>query len=360
MANEFITNEHTQVLQKLVKEIVNDPKTYIGSRYMPSVSLPVQKIRTEVVEASGGLTGEHVSGTSVKYIDNFGTRVQEYRAPKYKEAIHFDEDKILYLRELGQNDASKRGIRQYIDLSVDRLNRRLEARIELLRWRTLFDGGFSYMGNTVSFGIPSQNRAVPVGALWSLDGISANASADPIKDIRYWLMGGYAPFRKYKIRKMVINPNTARWILDNANTRSYLTSYGANGQINAYDVNVVLKFLIPGCPEVEIYQGWYQTESVVSGKLTVSDAVYFIQDGEVFFDVTLPDNDVIGEFVQGLHLAEGTMDAPGQGKFLVVEDNIPSGTKGGPGNPYFDIIAGVYGGPKLDRAFDVLTAKVIA
>lgn len=357
--NEFITNEQTSVLQKLVKEIVNDPKTYIGSRYLPSIALPTSKIRVEVVEASGGLTNEHVSGTAVKYVDNFGTRVQEFKAPKYKEAIHFDEDRILYLRELGQNDVSKRGIKQYIDLSVDRLNRRLEARIELLRWRAIFDGSFSYQGAVSSFGIPSANRVVPVGAVWSTNGTTANNSADPVVDIRSWLNGGTARFRKYNIKKIIMNPNTARWILDNTNTRAYLSSYGANAAINKYDINVVLGFLIPGCPEVEIYKGWYQTESLVASKLTVSDAVYFVRDGEIFFDVSLPDGDQIGEFVQGIHLAEGTMEQPGVGKFLVVEDNIPSGTKGGPANPYFDIIAGVYGGPKLDRPFDVLTAYVL-
>ena len=41
----------------------------------------------------------------------FGTRVQEYTPPKYKEAIHYDEQKLLYLRELGQNGRDVRGAR---------------------------------------------------------------------------------------------------------------------------------------------------------------------------------------------------------------------------------------------------------
>jgi hypothetical protein len=45
---------------------------------------------------------------------------------------------------------------------------------------------------------------------------------------------------------------------------------------------------------------------------------------------------------------------------LVVEENIAPGTKGGPSNPYISVLGGVYGAPKLDRPFDVLTAKVIA
>lgn len=360
MANEFFTNEYTEVIQKLIREIVNDPKTYMGAKYLPSIALPVSRVRTEVIEATGGLTNEHVPGTNAQYIQSFGTRAQEYSPPFYKEAIHYDETRILYLRELGQNGRNIRGIQQYIDLDIDRLNRRIEARIEKQRWDTIFNGGFSYLGKTVSFGIPSGNRAVPIGAVWSSDGQNANNSADPIKDLRYWVMGGLAAFRKYNISSIVMNGNTARWILDNSNTRAYLTSYGANPQITEYDVNRVLNFLIPGLPFVQVYNGWYQTESVTNGRILVSDATYFIPDGYIFFECSLPGNDKIGEFVQTVHLAAGTINDPGFGKFLVIEDNTQPGSKGGPGNPYLDLIGGVYGGVKLDRAFDVLTAKVIS
>jgi len=369
MANEFFTDEYTAVMQKLIFEVVNDPSTYQGSRILPAVAIPVKKIRTEVVEASGGLTLEHVRGTDVQYVQSFGSRVQEYVAPEYKEAIHYDEDKILNFRELGQNDVSKRGIRMLINEDIKRLNRRLEARIEKLRWDNIFNGGFSYQGKTFSFGIPAQNKVAPITALWSTDGINANAAANPLIDIRYWLQGGYAPYRKYNILRMIMNPNTARWILDNANTRSFLTSYGANPLLGEYTVQKVLGLLVPGAPEVLIYNGWWQQESIgsgttntglpaVAGQITVANATYFIPDGSIFFEAALPGGDKIGEFVEGIHLASGTVDSPGYGKFIVPEENIAPGTKGGPGNPYIDVIAGVRGGVKLDRAWDVLTAQV--
>jgi hypothetical protein len=357
--NEFITNEYTEVIQKLVKEIVNDPSTYMGSKYLPSVAIPVSKIRTEVIEASGGLTEEHRPGTNPKYIQSFGTRVQEYQPPFYKEAIHYDEEKILFLRQLGVNGRNVRGVQQYIDIDVDRLNRRIEARIEKQRWDTIFNGGFSWLGKTVSFGIPSANDVAPIGADWSTDGVSANNSANPIVDLRSWVMGGTARFRKYRITKIIMNPNTARWLLDNTNTRTFLTSYGANPSIGAYDINRILQFLVPGLPPVEVYEGWYQSESVDAvGKISVSDAIYFIPDGKIFFEASLPGGDKIGEFVQTVHLASGTIDNPGFGKFLVIEDNTVPGSQGGPKNPYLDLVGGVYGGVKLDRAFDVLTATV--
>lgn len=360
MLNTFLTNEYTSVIQKLIHEVVNDPKTYLGSKYLPSVAMPVQRVRTEVIEASGGLTNEHLPGTSPKYIQSMGTRVQEYAPPFYKEAINYDEQRILFLRELGQNNTNVRGVQAYMDRDMDRLNRRLEARIEKQRWDTIFNGGFTYMGKTISFGVPAGNRVTPVGAVWSTDGINPNGSAKPVDDLRYWLTGGQSAFRKYNISGIVMNPNTARWILSNANTLSYLSSYGANPAISSLDVTKVLNFLIPGLPPVEVYKGWYQSETTVAGKLTVSDAVYFIPDGYIFFECSLPGGDMIGEFMQTSHLATGTIDAPGFGKFVVVEDNTAPGTKGGPSNPYVDIVAGVYGGVKLDRGFDLLTAKVVA
>lgn len=360
MTNEFVTDEQTAIIQKLIKEIVNDPSTYVGSKYLPSVSLPVRKIRNEVIESSGGLTNAHVPGTSPTYVQSFGTRVQEFVSPEWKEAIHYDEPKILWLRELGQTDTSKRGIKQYIDLDADRLNRRLEARIEKLRWDAIFTGSFDWMGATFSYGIPNANRTTPLGAVWSTDGINTNDSANPLRDYRYWTTGGLSQFRKYKITKAIMNGNTARWMLDNANTRSFISSIGANQVLTDFDLNAVIKFAIPGAPPVEVYNGWYQTESVVAGKLTTSAAVYMIPDGYIWFETMLPGGDKIGEFVQGAHLATGSVDSPGYGKFFVIDDNLASGTRGGPGNPFMDLIAGVYGGVNLQRSFDVLTAKVVS
>lgn len=359
---KFFTDEYTSVLQKSVRQIVADPSTYKGQELMPTIQLAANKVRVEVIEATGGLTSEHKPGSDVKYIDSFSSYVTEFTPPKFKEAIHMDEEKILFLRELGSNDPSMRGVRKYINQHVERLKRRIESRQEKMRWDALINGGYSWQGGAVSFGIPAQNRAVPVGALWSLNGISANPLANPIDDIRFWTLGGYAPFRKYNIKKMWMNKNTARWILENANTKAYVTSYGANVNVNKYDTAAVLSFLIPGAPELVIYDGWYQTESKDpgSGKIVTSDAIYMLADGYIYFDAMLPDGDKIGEVQETVHLAEGTIDNPGYGRFLVIEDNTAPGTKGGPSNPYIDIVGGFYGGAKLDRPFDALSAKVIA
>lgn len=360
MLNGFSITEYTQTLQKVIQEVVNDPTTYLGSKYLPSVAIPTDEIYTEVIEATGGLTNEHVLGTDPTYIQNFGTRVQKFAAPSYREGILYDEKKLMHLRKLGQNDRSQRGIQQYIDKSIDQLNRRLEARIEKARWDAIFNGGFTYASQTFSYGVPAGNRATPIGAVWSSDGVRKNDTANPLEDLRYWLMAGYANFRKYTITKIIMNKNTARWILDNANTKAYVQNGIANPNISKYDINDVLSFFFPGCPPVEVYGGWYQEQTIVDGKITVGNALQFIPDGYIFFEASLPGGDMVGEFVQGLNLQSGTLNDPGVGKYLLVEENIAAGTKGGPSNPHVSIWGGVNGGVKMDRPFDLLTAKVIA
>lgn len=357
MANEFFTDEYTNELNELIREVVNDPSTYLGAKYLPSRTIAVNRIRNEVVEATGGLTQEHVPGTSPKAVQRGGQRVQEFQPGFYKEFVLYDESDILFLRQMGQNDPSKRGVRQKIDLDIDMLNRRIEARIELLRWQAIFNGSFVWAGKTVSFGVPSANRVTPLGGDWSLDGINANNASNPILDLRYWLTGGYAPYRKYKINEIVMNTNTVRWVLDNTNTRAWLASIGANPRMTGWDINTVMQLLIPGCPPVTVYHGWYQEQTLVGQKLTVGDGIYFVPDGLLYFDTT-PMGDKIGSFDQTLHLASGSIEAPGVGKFLVTEENIAPGTKGGPGNPFIQIFGGVYGGPNLKRGFDLLTGKV--
>ncbi len=362
MMNSYITNEWTSAVTKVVREIVSDPAKFMGVKYLPAVAIPVETVRTEVIEANGGLTMEHLPGTNPKYIESGGTRVQEYSPPFYKEAIHYDEKKILFLRKIGAGgDTAVRGVQAQMERDIDRLNRRVETRMEKQRWDTIFNGGFTWLGKTVSFGLPAANRAVPVGALWSLNGTSANPAADPITDLRYWLSGGLAQFRKYHVKGIVMNPNTARWILENTNTKSYLASWAANPGVRGYDLDNALGFLLPGMPQITVYAGWWQDETVDgTGRITVGATTYFIPDGYIFFETTLPDEDKIGEFVQTIHLASGTVADPGYGKFLVIDDCTAPGTPGGPKNPYVDIVAGVYGGVKLDRPFDLLTAKVVA
>jgi hypothetical protein len=352
--------EHTRVLQEVIREIETDPTEYKGAQYMPSVEIPSASVFVDVLEARGGLIKEHTLGADPQSSPRRQFRTQQYAPGAYKEFIRFNEGDILRLRELGLNDQSKRGIRQHLNENALVLNNRIEARMEKLRWEAIFNGTYVYDGKTVDFGKPAANNVAPSVPWAILSGsvLVANPAANPIQDLRYWLMGGYAQFRKYKKTKLVMNPNTARWILDNPNVQSLIQYRFASDLYSApHDINKVLGFLIPGMPEVDVYEGWYQSETVspTTGLITVSNANYFIDDGAIFFECKLPDMNKVGDIVMTLSLANGSVDAPAPGKFILVDEHIEDR----PGNPYIDIFGGFYGGPRLKRAFDVLTAQVI-
>lgn len=351
---------HTRLLQEVIREIETDPTEYKGAQYMPAIEIPTATVFVDVLEARGGLIQEHTIGADPQSAPRRQFRTQQYAPGFYKEFIRFNEGDILRLRELGLNDQSKRGIRQHLNENALVLNNRIEARMELLRWQAIFNGSYVYDGKTVSFGVPSQNNVAP-SVPWGFSSggfyTTTNPAATPIQDMRYWVLGGYAPFRKYVITKIIMNPNTARMVLDNPNVQSLIQSRFASDLYKQHDLNALFGFLVPGMPPIEIYKGWYQAESInaTTGQLTVGNATFFIPDGSVFFECKLPDMNKIGDVVMSLNLSNGSVDSPAPGKFILVDEHIEDK----PLNPYIDVIGGFYGGPRLKRPFDTLTATVI-
>jgi hypothetical protein len=350
--------EHTRVLQEVIREIEVDPTEFLGVKYLPTVEIPSTTVFVDVLEARGGMVQEHTKGADPKGSQRRQFRTQQFAPGAYKEFIRFDEQDILNLRELGLNDLSKRGIRQHLNENALVLNNRIETRIELLRWQAIFNGNYVYDGRTINFGVPSQNQVSPANSWGMVTGGNyvANPAATPVQDLRFWTLGGYSPFRKYKITKIIMNPNTARIVLDNPNVQSLIQYRFAAETYKMHDINAVMGFLVPGCPQIEVYGGWYQseTQNATTGEITVGDAIYFIPDGKIFFEAKLPDNNKIGDMVMTLSLSNGSVDNPAPGKFVLVDEHIEDRK----GNPYIDLIGGFYGAPRLKRYQDVLTASV--
>lgn len=358
--SKFFAVEHTRALDEVIKEIETDPAEYLGAKYMPFKEVPTRQIFVDQIKARGGLVQEHGLGADPKAVQRRGFKTQEYSPGSYREFVRFTEDDILYLRELGKNDQSGRGIRQHLNENALMLNNRIEARIELLRWQAIFNGTYIYDGKTIDFGKPGANNVTPL-VPWLEDdgmgGLKANPAATPVQDMRYWLLGGYSTFRKYKKTAIIMNPNTARGVLDNPNVQSLIQNrFAADSAYKQHDINEVMSFLVPGCPPIVIYEGWYQNDSInaTTGDIVVGDAIYFIPDGDIYFEVKLPGSDIIGDVVSTLNLSNGSVDAPATGKFIIVDEHIEDHK----GNPYIDLLGGFAGGPRLKRAFDTLTAYV--
>lgn len=359
MANKVFSDENTRVLEDVIREIETDVTRHKLAKFMPSKDVPSNVIFTDVWEARGGLLAEHVMGADPQFSSRRQFRSQEFSPGSYREGHRFNEEDILRLRTLGQNDQTQRGIRQHLNESAIVLNNKAESRMELLRSQAIFNGQWSWNGRVIDFGIPGANKVSPVVPWIVFDGggnAQANPASNPISDLRFWVLGGYAPYRKYKFKSMLWNKNTIRCFLDNPNVQSLIQSRFAAETYKQHDINAVIGFLIPGCPLVEEYDAWYQTETIdaVTGQITLSDAIYFVPDGQIFFEVELPDGNKIGDVVMTLNLSNGNIDSPAAGKFIIVDEHIADK----PANPYIDLFCGFMGGPRLKRYKDVLTADV--
>lgn len=355
---ELISPAYTRALGEVIREIEPDPNLYRGAQYMPAVERPTNNVYVDVWERTGGATLEHTLDTDPLNIQKKGFRTMQFSAGAYREGLRYGESDILRLRELGTNDLTKRGIQQHLEENAKRLNLRIETRMELLRWQVIFNGAYVYDGKSIDFGIPSANNVAPI-ANWATGSgatLAPNASADPINDLRFWLMGGYDTFRLYTVKKLVMNPNTARMILSNPKVQTQIYPAIQGGRLQDYNLNGILGFLLPGMPEVDVYNGTYLAESIdpITGRITTGAATYFIPDGKIFFETNLPDGNKIGEIQMTLNLSNGSIEAPTAGKFVVTDQRGLANVQ----NPYLALYAGFNGGPALTRSFDLLTASV--
>jgi hypothetical protein len=355
---ELVSPAYTRALGEVIREIEPDPSLYRGIQYMPAVDRPTNNVYVDVWEATGGATLEHTLDTDPLNIQKKGFRTLQFSAGAYREGIRYGESDILRLRELGTNDLSKRGIQQHLEENAKRLNTRIETRLELLRWQAIFNGSYVYDGRVIDFGVPAQNAVAPV-TNWAsvVNGrLQANASADPVTDLRFWVMGGYEQYRKYTVKKLVMNPNTARMFIESPKVQQLITPAITGGFVRTNDINAILSFIIPGMPEVDIYNGTYFSETInpLDGKLTVSTSQYFIPDGKIFLETNLPDGNKVGEIQMTLNLSNGSIEAPTAGKFVVTDQRGLANVQ----NPFIALYAGFNGGPALTRSFDLLTATV--
>lgn len=360
MINDQFLSPYVAAIQKVIREIESDPATYIGARYLPDYNSPTHNIYVEKLRARGGMTLEHVLDTDTKTIQRSSATAQQFSPGAYREMITYNESDILRLREIGQNDLSQRGIQEWVTRDSLTLNRRLETRKEYLRWQAIFTGQWAYNGRVVDFGRDPNLEVTPAVVWGTYDGngkLQINTAADPIADLRYWVMGQYAPFIKYKITKVIMNPRTANLFLGNPKVQAQIMSRFAAETFAANDVSGITKFLIPGMPDVEIYNGWYQGETVdnATGITSVGNGQYFISDGGIFFECQLPDDNKLGDLVMTLNLSNGDINMPAQGKFLIVEPHLKDQSKA----PHINLVAGMNGGPKLDRASDIISAQVV-
>ncbi len=333
---------YTRALAEVVQDIIADPSTYRGAEVMPMVDHRSYTIQTTTNEAFGGLTLEHMLGTTPKKVQAGGAHILVYNAGYYRESFELNEADIIFLRNFNNLNFEDRGVQQEMEKIAKKAALRVANRMEKLRWDTLLTGIWTFMGQAIDFGIPGGNTLTPAVA-WDTP-----ATATPLVDIRVWMLA----LRKYKIKRMYMNQKTANDFLATDEVSGLLFAVGGRQAELVNDVNRLVQFHIPGAPPIEIYDGWYQDETTPAGVVTVGVPIPFIPDDIVYFDIK-PMGDNVGDLAITPNLQNGTVDSLGSGIIWGMEDNTNK-----LGNPNVEFVSGFNGGPRLFRPQDIHKADV--
>lgn len=340
----FSFDQYQATLGEVAQDVINDTSMYRGAEVMPTVQRGSNTIRSIVREAMGGLTLEHMLGTEPKKVQRPAKRSNIYAGGFYREAFELDEAEILFLTNFATLDFTDRGIREEMNAINVKGMHRVANRMEQLRWTTLFNGTWSWQGQTVDFGVPGGNVLTPSVA-WTTP-----ATAVPLTDIRNWVT---VALRKYRVRRIWMNQVTANNMLATTQIANLLSAVGGRQEDLRNDPNALLKFHFPGAPEIVVYDGWYTTETETAGVISQSAPISFIPDNALYFEIQPKDNGKVGEISMTPNLQNGSIDVPGEGIIFATKDKSDD-----PGNPRMEFISGFNGAPRLILIPDIFTGDV--
>ena len=156
-------NSTTVSVTDLLREIgtVMDPKSFY-SHYVPDVLSEATTVIVETIAAIAGAQQDRKVGQPFPEVIKVGNQSAAFTPAYSGEKIVVDEQDILSLREIGINNFSIRGIAQYLSIWTEQLAVRMYTKKQILLQEAIFQGQFTWYGQTFSFGVPGGNTLVPI------------------------------------------------------------------------------------------------------------------------------------------------------------------------------------------------------
>lgn len=370
-------NSTTVSVTNLLREVgtVMDPKSFY-SHYVPDVMSEATTVVIETIQPVVGVQQDRKTGQPFPEVQKLGNQSATFTPSYSGEKIVVDEQDILSLREIGINNFSIRGIAQYLSIWTEQLAVRMYTKKQILIQEAIFQGQFSWYGQTFSFGVPSGNTLVPIsGVPWAVANGSGvlvmNPSASPLTDLRY-LIANQPSLRRLKpfMKGVAMNRNTHSWMYQNPQVQQ-LIQYGYMANQNIVDrasrgatMEAMIEYFLGGDIKIGVYVDDSTYVSDANDPLgNAAGAVnYFIPDGYIVFVFDL---DTYGgptvDFVYTPAIQNGTsfLDAR-PGMFMVMEDLTQAGTYGGYENPSIKLLAGYNGLPRILRPNDLFVFNALA
>lgn len=368
-------NSTTVAVTDLLREVgtVMDPMSFM-SHWCPDYMSEATTLIVETIAAISGAQFDRKPGQPFNEVVKLGNQSASFQPAYSGEKIVVDEQDILSLREIGVNNFSIRGIAQYLAVWTEQLAVRAYTKKQIWLQEAIFQGQFSWYGQTFSFGVPGGNTLTPIsGQPWAIGSpLVMNPSALPLTDIRY-LINNNAALRRLKpfMRGLAMNRNTASWFYTNPEVQQLIQyGYMANPELqHRGDRGATMEGMIEYYLGGDIKLGVYVDDSTY-----ISDANdplgnaagsvnYFIPDGQVLFVFDL--NSYGGSVVDFAYTPAiqnnggGFLDAR-PGLFMVMEDLTQAGTFGGYENPSIKILCGFNGMPRIKRPNDLFIFNALA
>lgn len=368
-------NSTTVAVTDLLREIgtVMD----IGSFYSHYIKDTLSEAVTVIVETINPIQGAQnprKQGQPFTPVQKLGNQSASFTPGYWGDKIDVTEQDILYLREIGVNNFSIRGIAQYLSLWTEQLAVRAYTLKNLLLQQAIFQGQYSWYGQTFSFGVPSQNTLTPItGQPWATlqNGVYlTNQNAQPLTDIRYFISNN-AALRRLKpfIKGVAMNRNTHTWFYEN-NEVQQLIQYGymANPDIISKEPRGVtmegmIEYFLGGDIKVGVIvdDSTYQADAYDPVGNAAGTVNYFIPDGKILFvyDFSSYGGDMVDYvYTPAIQNGGAYLDAR-PGLFMVMEDLTKAGTFGGYETPSIKLLCGSNSMPRVKRPNDLFVLSVI-
>ena len=374
--NGIPINSTTVSVTNLLREVgtVMDPKSF----YSYFVSDVMSEATTVVVETIGAIKGvqqDRKIGQPFPEVVKVGNQSATFTPAYSGEKIVVDEQDIISLRQIGTNNFGIRGIAQYLSIWNEQLAVRMATKKNILLQQAIFEGQFSWYGQTFSFGVPSGNTLVPVSGIpWATptgpgDALVMNPSATPLTDIRY-LISNQPSLRKFKnfFKGIAMNRNTASWFYSNPQVQQ-LIQYGYMANQTLVDrasrgatMESMIEYFLGGDIKIGVYVD--DSKYVADDKDPLGNADnstnFLIPDGYLLFvfDLSRFGGQTV-DFVFTPAVQNGSYLDARPGMFMVMEDLTQAGTFGGYENPSIKLLHGFNGMPRVIRPNDLFIFKAI-
>jgi hypothetical protein len=337
MAQPLIQWPTQEALRTVIQELPYTAK-YIGNTLLPNRNVYSNNIAWDIKGPATGMIMPHSLNADPKPIEFIKLASKSQPTAFWKESAILNESDFLEIRKAGS--FSELMGRELVTTYLQKLNQRIDARIEWLIWNCLF-GTVTINENNVireiDYEIPVGNKVGPPTVPWS-----TIATAKPLADILTWVAKfdgtGSGNATAY------MNKKTAGYLAQNAEIRDLVKQSTNVMSIGVNNISSLVIPLVGDLKDIVIYNEGYINSSGVWTK--------FIPDNKVIFIGEPAPGEELGNMVFTPSLHNGSIDSPQPGKFLVTEDKT-SGV-----NPIYTICSGFYGIPVLYHPSWVIVATV--